>query len=641
MCGIAGRYNYHSIDNHDGWADRVKETLAHRGPDSSGVFSSSKCQFIHTRLSIIDLSNNASQPMSNDDKTIYVVFNGEIYNYQDLKKDLIKMGYSFFSDSDTEVLIYLYDLYGSEMLNKIQGIFSFAIYNTKSKEIFIARDKFGVKPLYYSIVGDNLFFSSEIKGLLCNDLIKVHIDKQSIYDFMGLGYIPETDTGFDKIFALEKGHFIMGCYDGFVIKKYYSVSDTINSYDSDDLNLYDDVRSKIISSVNNQSYSDVEIGLSLSGGIDSSIIASSINSAHSNVINAYTVSFNDKDYDESKLSKLISNQLNLNHQILNIEDSSIGPDLIQKLLLHFDQPFADTSMFPTYFLYKAMQNRGIKCVLSGDGGDEVFGGYLRFSRLNLINVIMRMPTILIKILYHLGNSTVKVTNDFGRQLLKLAEMSMNGKKDFKYVLSSFSNFLNETEKSELFLENNYSPFYKTYSNNYDIKNMHIDKLSEVMSSELFDNYLPSRMLKKVDMMSMLSGVEVRVPLLDEQIINSVIGIKHSLKSDGRKTKLLLRNISKGIFPRQVYSAPKSGFNIPMDKIVDKNFFEFFEQTVMSPNSKTSVFLNKKMIHYYYELFKKNRIGKSSSSIISRGGVYQRIFNLLSLELWMRKNRLNW
>jgi asparagine synthase (glutamine-hydrolysing) len=642
MCGIAGRFHPMALPEAGDWHERASALLAHRGPDGAGHFRDACCELVHRRLALIDLSPGGHQPMPNEDGSIRVVFNGEIYNFRELKHELQSRGHGFAGGSDTEVLVHLYEELGEHMVDRLRGIFAFAIYDQSRRRLFLARDRYGVKPLFYAQLGDHWVFASEIKAITALPGFRPALDRQACYDFLGLGWVPEPATGFKEIAALPGGTTLRIDPEG-ARRRHY---DRVTARADTDRTLEESAReleSRLEAAVARQSFADVPVAALLSGGIDSSLVVA----AHRRTSEAPTLTFNvrfpDPQHDETALARTVADHCGTRHHIIDPADHRLTTDSVLNLFAHFDQPFADTSLIPMYWVSAAVRERGIICALSGDGGDEAFGGYARFWRAARLHRLMTAPGWALYAARMTGNALAGVTRDFGRQLGKAARMANEGRQNTAALLSAFANYVSEDEKHRLVdaaAREGLLPSAYHFDGYEPAAARTIEELSGRMTEKLFALSLPSDMLRKVDMMSMRASIEVRVPLLDEDLVGFGLALPHRLKTDGRQGKLVLRELARRWLPGSVAAGPKHGFTIPLDVMASPSLHTALADLLASENARTRTFINPAMVRHWLDAFaaasKKPRGGA-----ISRGGLYQRVFTLLSLETWMRDHGLTW
>ena len=642
MCGIAGRFHHSSLPPDSDWHDRARRLLAHRGPDGEGSFRDERCELVHTRLAIIDLSPTGTQPMANEDGAVQVVYNGEIYNHLELRQELAARGHRFRGTSDTEVLVHLYEEEGPRLVERLRGMFAFAIYDQRRRALLLARDRYGIKPLFYSLEAQQVLFASEIKAILAAAGAGRQVDRQACYDFLGLGYIPEPATGFAGILALPRGTTLLVDREGAHMTRYF----TLRAQPQVGRNLEELVSAaeeRLLRVARAQSRADVPVAALLSGGIDSSLVVAALCRATGGAPNTFNVRFPDEGYDETAMALAVARAYGTKHRTIDLEERELDPETVASLLRHFDQPFADSSLIPTYWVCRAIRENGIICTLSGDGGDEAFGGYASFWRINHFDRLMRLPGFVTQLIEGGGEALVPLTRDLGRRVAKAARIADRGRRNVAELLASLYNYLNEGEKEDLIAPEARSGLQsveRLFGGTGDCTAGGLEALSRRLTECVFALGLPGDMLRKVDMMSMRARIEVRVPFLDEEIVDFGLGLPHALKTDGRQGKLVLRALARRWLPAEVAAHRKQGFSIPLDRMVGGGFHAMLAEVLLSPEARIRRFLRMEKIERWIAWFRQARGGKRRGEM-SREGIYQRIFILLALELWLREQRLTW
>ena len=646
MCGIAGRFNATALPPDAAWHERADALLAHRGPDGRGRFTDVCCELVHRRLALIDLSETGAQPISNEDGAVQVVCNGEIYNHRELRAELGARGHTFRGTSDTEVLAHLYEEHGAGMVERLRGMFAFAVYDSARRRLLLARDRFGIKPLYYAEHRGQLVFASEIKALLALEGFEPKVDRQACYDFLGLGYVPEPATAYANVRALQAGALLVADGRGARVTNYHRTTarPAIEGPRSPDLEARaEEAGAALLAAVSSQSVADVPVAALLSGGIDSSLVVAAHARDTSRKLSTFNVRFPDAGYDETEVALEVSRHCGTSHRTIDVDDA-LAPDAVFKLLRHFDQPFADTSLIPMYRVAQAIRGRGHICALSGDGGDEVFGGYGRFWRANRLVQLMRLPGWLSGMAEGAGRSLKGLTRDLGRQLSKAVRLARAGRDDSSLLLAGLSNYLDEEQKRQLVraeAREALAGVGRCFDGFRPPGVTDLEELSRRMTENLFKVSLPSDMLRKVDMMSMLSGVEVRVPLLDEEVVGLGMGLPHALKTDGRAGKLVLRALARRWLPPRVAAHPKHGFGIPLDRMLSEEFHAALRDTLLSTEARVRGLLDTTLVEFWLKQLARAREGAPTTNAVSREGLYQRVFIVLALELWLRGQRLSW
>jgi asparagine synthase (glutamine-hydrolysing) len=592
MCGIAGLYRFDGDIRDSAIVSEMTDLLSHRGPDGFGLESCHNLIFGHRRLSIIDLADGA-QPLWSHDKNLLITFNGEIYNYLELKKDLQSIGHRFTTNSDTEVILELYRRWGVEAFKKLNGQFAFALYDLSRRDLFLVRDIVGEKPLYYTVNNNYLAFASEVKSLVYAKRSlgeSVELSGQALSEFLALNYIPGRESAIAGVFKLTPGHYLRVA-NGKVSEHSFRTIEEDGNFDTSDLT------NLLRQSVRLRLRSDVPLGIFLSGGLDSALVASYA-AEEGNNIKAYCADFKEPTFSEIKASLAIAKRLGLESKVVEIDIEKIDlPSIIDKLAFHGDEPLADSSALPVYLLSQATAQE-VKVVLSGDGGDELFGGYLTYNATELAS---RLPRELGKLLSKLANlpyllpaSNSKVSwqeklNRFLRNLdlspaaahfawngmhRAVAKMELLGDRYSKYADETFQKLADK-----FLVRGNVSQ-------------------SDLMKADQL-TYLPNDILAKMDRMSMAHGLEVRPVYLDPSIVGfSRIG---AVKNPELFIK---KRILKDLFGERIgdsYLPPKKlGFSIPVHAWFRGRLRPFFEDLINTEYFKTSEVLNSKAVDALYQ-----------------------------------------
>ena len=581
------------------------------GPDGYGIFSYKNLGLAHRRLAIIDLSEAGKQPMTFGNWTIS--FNGEIYNYQEIKSELINYGYNFMTDTDTEVIVMAYDKWGIDSINKFRGMFAFSLFNHTTEKLILCRDRLGVKPLHWYLKDSLLLFSSEIKAFFSHPEFDKEINLSSIPHFLKKGYIEANTSIFKFVNKVEPGSIIE--FDMHLNHKIIKYWDLIEIYknsnlksDSTRTNL-NELESILIESFKYRMVSDVPVGIFLSGGIDSALIASILQKNSDIPIKTYTIGFSEKKYDESEVAIEVAKILGTQHKTFHCTEDDFR-DYIDQLPFIFDEPFGDSSAIPTCLVCKLAHNE-VKVVLSGDGGDELFGGYSRYQFTRLSIIILRIPLFIRKIIFHLslrfsGNFIEKVANIF--KIKSYGQISNKYSKLQNTLLSSSLNDFYERASSyipqnELEIMTNFQPI-NLISNNIEKKDT--NRLFTQLGVYDMLTYLPGDILTKVDRASMFVGLEAREPFLDQKIIEFSLKLsdkmKYNIKENG---KYILKLLLKKYLPNEIINRPKQGFSVPIDKWMrnllkneltelknNKEFFKRFNLNMNFCNNKIELFFKK-------------------------------------------------
>lgn len=641
MCGLAGRFHPQMLPPDPGWRSRVDALLAHRGPDGRGHYADQRCELVHRRLALLDLSPTGSQPMPNEDGSVQAVFNGEIYNHQELRDRLGSKGHVFRGRSDTEVLVHLYEEHGAEMVSHLRGMFAFAILDRRQNRVLLARDRFGIKPLFYAAQDGQWIFASEMKAILALQGFRPQLDRQACYDFLGLSYIPEPATGFANISALAKGTAVLLSDSGARAVEFAGVAARPDPAHSR-TRLGAATKELLLSSVKRQAVADVPVAALLSGGIDSSLVVAAHARSSRRAIATFNVGFPDPAHDETPVALETARRYGTDHQTIRIDEGDTTAESVFALLRHFDQPFADPSLVPTYRVARAVRQHGIICTLTGDGGDEAFGGYPEFWRAQRLAQLAATPGWMLATAGSIAGPLARWTSNGGRRAAKAVRLAQAGRSDSSALVAGLLNYLTEAEKEALVAAGARDGLLSVYRHfgtaGAGVSDM--EALSGQLTGAHFDISLPSNMLRKVDMMSMRAGIEVRVPMLDEELVTLALELPHHLKTDGRIGKLVLRDLAREWLPPRVASHPKHGFTIPLDVMVRGDFHDAVGDLLKGSDARTRGFLNPSLVSEWLRQLRAAMQGGAGGAV-SREGLYLRVLMLVALELWMRDQRLTW
>lgn len=644
MCGLAGRFDPAALAPAPGWAARAGALLAHRGPDGSGTFADERCELVHRRLALLDLSPTGAQPMASDDGGLVIVYNGEIYNHRDLRAELAALGRRFRGTSDTEVVLRLYEEVGAECVERLRGIFAFAIYDRARRRLLLARDRYGVKPLYYADHGGALLFASEMKAILAVPGFQPALDRQACFDYLGLGYVPEPATGFANIHALPHGATLLAAPGRRRVARYHAAQ--VDPQPEHALpGAVAAFADRLTLAVGRQSVADVPVAGLLSGGLDSSLVVSAHHRAVGAPAATFNVRFPDQAYDETPFARAVARQCGMDHATVDVDAGQLTADGLLGLMRHFDQPFADTSFIPMYAVSRAVRDRGIVCALSGDGGDEAFGGYQRFWQLNRLARLMRAPAPLYHAARVAGSSLAGATRDWGRRLARAATLARDGRRDSSALLAGLESYLGEPQKAQLVTADARAqllPVHRLFDGHRPHAVRDLEELSRRMTDTLFAVSLPSDMLRKVDMMSMRAGIEIRVPMLDEDVVDLGLSLPHRLKTDGRTGKLVPRALARAWLPPRVATHRKQGFSIPLDVMAGTTLHTAARELLGGPSARLRGVLQARRVAQWVDAFgAAGAEPRSRNGAVSREGRFRRVVMLLSLEQWMRDCGLTW
>lgn len=561
MCGVYGivsRVPDRPVD--ESALRRMGQVLRHRGPDDVGWHVGNQVGLGVRRLSVIDLVSG-HQPVTNEDETMWLVFNGEIYNYQELKEALERKGHVFASQSDTEVIIHAFEEHGSGCAEVLNGMFVFAVWDLPSRRLTIVRDRLGIKPLYYWLNGDSFVFGSELKAVIAHPAVARRVDFVALDQFLTLEYIPSPRTIFQGIHKLPPGHRLVFQNGELTVERYWDVR--LREIPADEPGRVEMVTDLIRDAVRLRLASDVPLGALLSGGIDSSTVVAFMSEASSSPVRTFSIGFDDRTYDELPYARMVAAHFGTDHceEVLQPE---IAP-LAERLVGHLDEPFGDFSVFPTY-LVSRLASQSVKVVLSGDGGDEVFGGYEAYIAQEVDRYYRWLPVYLRQKALPALMDLVPPQSPKKGLVNKVKRFVEGGALPASLQHTRWMMFMDADHKARL-----YRPELKAILNGcattslierYFRQAMELDPLAQQQYVDI-KTYLVDDILTKVDRMSMAASIEARVPLLDHRIVEFALSLPLHSKLHRGQTKLILQRAMRGRLPEAVLNRPKQGFSIPM------------------------------------------------------------------------------
>lgn len=560
MCGINGFFQFDRQRDKEELSrivHKMNEQIVHRGPNHEGLFANDSVALGMRRLSIIDLEGG-NQPIWNETRDKLIIFNGEIYNYEEIKSDLICKGHIFETQSDTEVVLHGFEAYGINILDKIEGMFALAIYDTNEEQLFLARDRAGEKPLYYYSKNGFFMFGSEMKSLLATELVDKEIDDDALSIYFQLTYIPAPYTIFKDVYKLMPGSWLkINRNKQFESGKYWELSDIEKLEPLEDYETCKkQLRETLFHSVEERMKSDVPIGAFLSGGFDSSIIVGIMSSISSNPINTFTIGFNDKKFDESKLAGLVAERNHTNHKLLKLDWDHVAGN-INGLIQNIDEPFADSSLIATYAVSRIAKEY-VTVILTGDAGDELFGGYNKYLGSYYGNMYRRIPApIRNGVVSPIVGCLPKRSTLFRKanKVIQTAEMN-----NYDRILNLTSLGFKQHEITKLIPGNTPNSLGFIRREYLECHNMDEQTRAQYVD---FCTVLEGDMLAKVDRASMFASVETRVPMLSRNVIETAFRIPSKYKIDKKRTKIILKDTFKDLLPDELYRAPKHGFSVPI------------------------------------------------------------------------------
>lgn len=586
MCGIAGFFDLTSrslrADAQAILRNQV-DTFRYRGPDASGVFAGPGVGLAHVRLSIIDISPASNQPFFDDTGTVAVVFNGEIYNFHDLRSSLIARGRRFRTQSDTEVLAEGFAEWGDAIVDRLRGMFSIAIYDSSSDRLLLVRDRVGKKPLYYTFVGDTLVFASEIKGILAFPNVRAQPDLGAIHDYLTFQYVPSPHTAFSGIYKMPPGHLMtVTRHARPKPHAYYSFPPPGRTLPVSTTDATEQVIEQLREATRLRLIADVPLGAFLSGGVDSSSVVAMMASLSNSAVNTFTIGFDEHAYDERRYARMVAARYGTNHREFTVRPDAVG--ILPHLIYHYGEPFADSSAIPTYYVSQIAREH-VTVILSGDGADESFFGYSRYNLCREKDV----PGMRRSGRSRLYEQSIAYFSDAAKNELYSG--------DFRQLLKRSSLDLIE-------------PYFAT-----------ADTLASGAAWADIHTYLPDDLLVKVDVASMAHSLEVRSPFLDHKLMEWAASVPEDQRFAIGETKSLLKSAMRGFLPDELLYRPKMGFGVPIEHWLRREMREFTRDILLSDRARARGIFNPDAIQ---SLLDRHNLGENWAI---------RIWALLMLELW--------
>jgi len=624
MCGITGiYYNDHSRQPHQALLRKMCTVLSHRGPDNAGIWIGGNIGFGHTRLSIIDLSHSGNQPMSNEDESVWITFNGEIYNFPELKDELVKRGHTFKSHTDTEVIVHLWEEMHERCVDRLQGMFAFAIWDANTRSLFLARDRFGKKPLLYAALPDRFIFASEIKSILCDPDFKKEPDIEAIHHYLAYQSVPAPFSAFAGIHKLSPAHYLL-IKNGSLQKpvRYWKLSYADQFIIKDErasVRLQEEIIVRLREAVKKRLMSDVPLGAFLSGGIDSSIITALMANLTKQPVKTFSIGFEEDEYNELPYARMVAQRYQTEHHEFIVKPDA--KSIFSELVWFYNEPFADSSAIPTYYVSK-LAREYVSVILTGDGGDENFAGYPRYTNsgeftLNICFLSSLKRWLSRKVSWP---AFIEPAGGFRENFTRLKALTQQ-RLLYYYRITHFH---------ELYKMNLYSSSMKQRTKNMFSIDIMLDKYLHSGTDNFidatlltdFELYLPDTLMTKVDIASMAHSLETRSPLLDHEFVEFVARIPSDLKlKDGKVGKYIFKQAVKPYLPDEIISRSKMGFGVPIDYWFRNDLREMAYDTLLSTRAISRGYFNKS---YIEQMLKRHQAGEQW---------HYHIWNLLMLELW--------
>lgn len=594
MCGIAGVYHP------GGTAERLgpmARALEHRGPDDSGIFRDGQIGLAHTRLSIIDLATGR-QPIFNEDETVSVVFNGEIYNYRSLRTSLSKAGHTFRTDTDTEVLVHLYEEHGPSFVERLEGMYAFALWDRDAERLLLARDPMGIKPLLLADDGDRLAFASELPALLESGVDHGGIDEESISQYFALGYIPAPRTAFRNVRKVNPGERVVVSDRGVERQQFYTP--TVESRDVSFAAAVRGLRDRLERAVEARLMSDVPLGAFLSGGIDSSIIVGLMATLSESPVRTFTVGFEEERFDESAPAREVADHHDADHTEYTVTPAAVR-DAIPDVLDHLGEPFADQSLLPTYVVSRET-SRDVKVALSGDGADELFAGYSRYRGEYYAQQYRRVPSSVRTNLLEpaVNRLNFSRTSARGELVRKAQKFVRGGEPDPASRHFEWGRVPDDDAATAFDRIDPVATGRRVLQEQHEAATDYLpeerrDDLATILAVDTRFG-LPNQILHKTDLASMQNSLEVRVPFLDEEVVEYAMSLPTEYKITPRKQKRVLKRAFDDLLPDSILKRGKHGFDMPIGEWLKHDLRSDFEATVSGVD--TDVFATRDVLDVF-------------------------------------------
>jgi len=614
MCGIAGIINYKHSEDKRKLLKKMIGLIQHRGPDASGIYINGPVGLGHARLSIIDLSSTGNQPIHNEDKTIWIVFNGEIFNYPELRKELIEKGHKFYTKTDTEVLIHLYEEFGTEMFPTLNGQFAFAIWDQRDHSLLLGRDRVGIRPLFYHYSNNRFSFASEIKALLADANLPHRLNPEAISDIFTCWTTLGSSTPFKNIFQIPAGHFAKLTNSEFTIEPYWNLSFEDNDSCNKSLSDWSEELSELICDASRiRLRADVPVGSYLSGGIDSTFISSVVKNNFNNLLNTFSVSFTDDRFDESFYQKKSVQMLKTDHHDIRCAEKNIGANF-PRVVWHTETPINRTAPVPLFMLSKLVRENNFKVVLTGEGADEIFAGYNIFREDKVRRFWARQPES-------------KLRPKLLEKLYPYIFSSGDGRQK-RYLEAFFKKNLNATSSaaySHLLRWQNTAQLKTFFTDEFKIKggsfNRFVDRFEATLPENLMSwnplsraqyieisTFLSSYLLSSQgDRMAMANSVEGRYPFLDHRIIEFACKVPPRFRMNGLEEKYILKHTATGTIPLEIIKRPKQPYRAPISRcFFGDNKLDYVEDLLSEKSIKQKGYFDaKKVSSLVYKCHKQN------------------------------------
>jgi asparagine synthase (glutamine-hydrolysing) len=624
MCGIVGKLNFDPEDRiEQAWIEAMLAPIAHRGPDGRGVYLDRNVGLGHCRLSIIDVAGGG-QPMANEDETVWIVFNGEIYNFQSLRRDLLVRGHLFRSRTDTEVILHLYEEYGVECVKHLRGMFAFAIWDAKRRRLFVARDRVGIKPLYYCRTKDALYFASELKAIIADPAVSREVCAPAIRQFLSFFYVPGENTLFQSVKKLLPGHYLVA-EDGKVsISRYWDLQFTRERWGESFDEAAEELRELLGTTVRDHMIADVPVGVLLSGGVDSSAVLSFAVQRTDKKVKTFTVGFDGSNVvDERPYARLTAEQFGAEHYEISITPEDFW-NFLPAYVWHMEEPVCEPPAVALYYVSKLAREH-VKVLLSGEGGDEAFAGYPNYA--NMLR-LQQLSSILGPFSKPAGAAACILGALFRESRFQRYGQALGRALPTHYFsrTSGPRSFFNQ--QAPAFFTCEFSERTSAVSPAEFIAQLTSPVKDESLLRQMLyvdsKTWLPDDLLVKADKITMANSLELRVPLLDHEVLEFAASLPCNFKVRGRETKRVLKAAFAGVLPAEVLHRRKAGFPVPYESWLRHEFKNEIEEILLSDRARSRGYFEKDGVS---RLLQVNR---------RESGYSKEVFSLLVLELWHRQ-----
>ncbi len=631
MCGIAGILDLNGRQVEKPALERLCARLAHRGPDEEGFHVNCSVGLGQRRLSIIDLTGG-QQPICNEDGTIWVTFNGEIYNFQELRSWLERAGHRFATQSDTEVIVHAYEEEGVNCVQRFRGMFAFAIWDARQHQLFLCRDRVGKKPLFYTEAAGQFLFASELQGILEHPQIARQVDLTALNEYLTYGYIPAPRTGFKGIFKLPPAHYLtLRARRGTVgyeqrIERYWQLTFT-PKYSLSEEEAAEGLLEVLHEAIRLRLIADVPVGALLSGGVDSSIVVALMSRLSRQPVKTFSIGFDEHDFNERSYARLVAKQYTTEHHEFVVRPRAL--EILPTLVRHYGEPFADSSAIPSYYVARLTRPH-VKVVLNGDGGDECFGGYERYLGSALADHYLKLPALVRKGLLAPLSALIPDCLPRRSRLRQAKRFLQVAELPFAQRYLRWVGHLSWAQRQELcmpgFLEQLAEPYAEAWLlRQFDAVGPHAVEPLDILLAVDVRSYLPFDLLVKMDIATMANSLEARSPFLDQRVMEFAARLPGTYKIRGATLKRLLKKVGRMLLPAAIINRRKMGFGMPVGRWMRRELRPLLEDVLLSPQALGRDYFRPTAVR---ELVRAHLTGTRDHAV--------QLWALLWLELWHRE-----